>query len=327
MKRISCTNTRRKERRAVGGIIAGVILAAILVTTVLVYFITILNNEKAKTSYVLRAEQENSDKATESYKAIRSDSISAGSLFVAVENEGPLTMVVSRALVYCVDCTEPAVPIDNDPLTAVLSPGEFLNQTYGDGLLQNNKKYQVNFISERGNIVSTEVCLVEGAICSDDGGDTTVPPDITGAITEGIIQGTGSIQLDFKAFGAIYPQLLPRDGVDQRGWDVKVSSKYGSATGYPGFDLQSVRTGGSNSGTNIILAEKARNLDPSGDNMVLTRNTGLLISSDQVQGTPPRSNYICKEDTTNDLVLPYDEEINNKILPNTPANAPLTEGW
>ena len=48
MNRVT-SRSGRKDRRAVGAIIGGVILAAIMVTTVLVYFLTILNNEKAKT--------------------------------------------------------------------------------------------------------------------------------------------------------------------------------------------------------------------------------------------------------------------------------------
>ncbi|MGH9876772.1 MAG: hypothetical protein ACRD5H_03985, partial [Nitrososphaerales archaeon] len=136
------------------------------------------------------------------------------------------------------------------------------------------------------------------------------------------IQGTGSLQLDFKAFGAIFPQLGNRAGVNQTGVYVNVTSPYGSATGYPGFDVPQ--------GLNTVLVEKARNLDPSQHDLELNRNTGLVVNVGKTTSGQPDPNYLCKNsiDASGNLHLsPYNEATNNIIMRYTDPELPDTEGW
>jgi hypothetical protein len=417
----------RRDRRGVGAIMGGVLLVAILLTTMLLYFITILDNDQRRASYDIQSAQVNQDKSAEALEASRDQDLftnGTGSYINAVlNNDGSLPLIVSYAALFCIDDD---CPTPNNPIIAqtdkTLNAKEVTTRHVGP--VSDDLNYRVDFITERGNIVSTEECVVDLAagICtneeadipdfiisadpksivievgnsgpstitvtslsgfssdvalsasSPDGGNivgsfnpssvtpsgtssltittaeettpgtytmiitgvggsishsTSVsvtviePVDIDGAVNEGIIQGTGSIQLDFKAFGSIYPQLGSRAGVDQRGWDVKVSSPYGSATGYPAFDIQTII----NANTQVVLVEKARNLDPSGEDLIMTRTTGLLTSNDQTQGTPPSSNYICKEDKPNKRLLEYNEGANRKELPATPISAAKTVGW
>lgn len=318
------TTFPNQKRRAVGAIIGGVILAAIMVTTVLVYFMTILSNEKAKTSYELEAAQTNQEQAAEKALMVRATQLSGNNIAIRIDNEGSLPLIMSRLLLYCISATCPSPEPDIESPAVTLNGGQSHSRQVGPVI--DGRTYRIDVITERGNIVSAKECKVNigtGVCENDPGGEEEDPECVLCAVNEGIIQGTGSLQLDFKAFGAIYPQLASRAGVDQRGWDTKVSSGYGSATGYPGFELQTVSQGN----TQAILVEKARNLDPSGEDLTLNRNTGLLTSNDQVQGTPPPSNYICKEDKLAKTVLPYNEGANSKTLISTAIDADLTEGW
>jgi hypothetical protein len=421
-----------RERRGVGAIIGGVILAAILLTTVMVYFITILNNEKAKTSYEILASQATQDKAAEKFTVPRAHDLSdfGGDFHINIQisNNGSLPLVVSKILLYCtsvVGC--PTL----DPVENAANPSAPVTLNAADvepilvGPVADALTYRIDVISERGNIVAAKECQVDltGQICSNDltgpagpdfglsatpsslvfeagesrsttitvtsfGGfnsavslsvptvvtgittdpvpnQVTPPPDgtvtstltfasapttvpgtyiytiegvsgvthstqvtitilgsIQGEVDKGIIQGTGSIKLDFKAFGAIYPELAQRAGVDQRGWDVRVSSGFSWVPGYPAYDVMRGQTN-----PQIVFIESARNMDPSGQNMVLNRNTGLVTSNDQVQGTPPSSSYICKGDVAAKTLLKYNEGANSVTLPNTPVGSPETAGW
>ncbi len=422
------TNTiSGRQRRGVGAIIGGVILAAILVTTVLVYFITILNNEKTRTSYEILASQVEEQKSAEKLTAARDTDLinSGGNLYIntRMSNNGSLPLIVSRAVMYCVSasgCPTPNDPTD-DSTSVTLNPGEPSSRNVGP--VSNTLTYRVDFITERGNIVATRECTVDSTleICSNDNtsgvpdfsvtaeppsqaiqvgatgtisvlvgsvngfsspvtlsfsvspstgmtlptlspgtvtppdtstmtiatdeddtpgtyiitvtgtsGSTThsdvvsvtllEPPDITGAVNEGIVQGTGSLQLDFRAFGAIIPQLGDRDGVPQKGWEVVTASKYGAATGYPAFEIPYH--------SHVFFVERMRNLDPSGEDITLTRKTALITN----QGTIPAGQqsvvYICKENpSASDGVEAYNEQSAFKIIPNTPIDADPTVGW
>jgi hypothetical protein len=310
----------RKERRAVGAIIGGVILAAIMVTTVLVYFLTILNNEKAKTGYELDAAQANQEQAAEKMIVVRATELSGTNISIRIDNEGSQSLILSKLLVYCISAGCPS------PEPSVESPGLTLNGGESDSRLvpvQNGLTYRIDVISERGNIVSAKECKVNfgTGICENDPGDEgEEPPCVTCAVNEGIVQGTGSLQLDFRAFGSIYPQLGARDDIDQRGWTVKTASSYGSVTGYPAFEIPYQ--------AHVFFVERVRNLDPSGEDISLTRKTALITN----QGTVPSGQqsvvYLCSlNPVASDGVDAYNEGASSKLIPNTPIEADKFEGW
>ena len=309
------------RKRGVGSIIGGVLLIGILMTSVLVYFVTVLNNEKAKTGYELQSEQQNLDKTTESYTVQRAETVTGGNIGIEIKNIGPLPMVASKSLVYCVDgtaptCDTPSVPIERNLLTAdlrpvVLSSGATHVENVGNGTLIDDNTYRVDVISERGNIVSSTVCVLEDGICADDG-DEELPPEISGAITEGIIQGTGSLQLDFKSFGVIFPNYGTRNGVDQTGFSVKATN----ATGYPGTSIPR--------SDRVVLVERMRNLDPSQEDMTLTRQTGLAISLGKATGNTPTIVYLCNVNATTRTITGYSTD--SVVLPYANPAAGRYEG-
>lgn len=316
----------RKERRAVGAIIGGVILAAIMVTTVLVYFLTILNNEKAKTAYELDAAQTNQDQAAEKMLVVRATELSSTNIAIRIDNEGSQSLVLSKLLLYCISAGCPSPP---SPEPSIESPALTLNGGESNsrliGPVQNGLTYRIDVISERGNIVSAKECKVNfgAGICENDpgdGGEEEVPPCLTCAVNEGIVQGTGSLQLDFRAFGSIYPQLGARDGIDQRGWSVKTASSYGNVTGYPAFEIPYQ--------AHVFFVERVRNLDPSGEDISLTRKTALITN----QGTIPPGQqsiiYLCSINPAgSDGVDAYNEATTSKLIPNTPIFADKFVGW
>jgi hypothetical protein len=432
----------RRDRRGVGAIMGGVLLVAILLTTMLLYFITILDNDQRRASYDIQSAQINSDKGAESLKATRDQNlftnVTGSYINTLMSNDGSLPLIVSYSGLYCLDA---GCPTPNNPLTARVD--DTLNAKEASTLLvgpvTDGLNYRVDLITERGNVVSTEECAVDlgSGICTNDisggepdfslsaspitivleagksgtsvitvtslngfsaqvdlssstpaagigssfsdGGMVTPPAGssnsstltitsatstipgtytmvITGtsglvnhttavgvtileeecvdcAVTEGIIQGTGSLQLDFKAFGVIYPQLGMRDGVDQTGWDATVASKYSSAHGYPGYQLMTITAkGGSQnspavSTTQLIVVESARNLDQSGEALTLTRFSGINPSLGAIQGSNSQLSFICHENTSAKTVTAYDEDTANKILPHVALNAGPTVGW
>lgn len=306
----------RNCRRGVGAIIGGVILASILVTTVLVYFVTILNNEKARTSYEIQAQIEDQNKETENYTANRASSVTAGSLPFNVHNRGPIPVILSRTLLYCEEgCTSPPNPPPSVPMqitspNQILSPGDTYPSSAGSGLLvaDGTHKYRIDIISDRGNIVSSVPCTVEvDGSCSEDGDPN--PPPCTECIGERIIaQQTGSLQLEFKSFGAIYPRWGSINNVDQKGFDVLS----GNATGYPGSAvLRQDR---------VVLVERMRNLDPSQEAMTMTRQTGLAVTLGKATSGQPTTVYLCKEDIPGKSFSNYDEsKVLDYTVPGTPA--------
>lgn len=316
--------TSRKSRRGVGGIIAGVILMAIIFTSVLVFFVTINNNEKARFGYEIAAQEEERKKATEDF-SVYDSAIVGNVVSVRIENTGPIPMTASKMLTYCVsgpDCTNPAnVPTTTADISVTLNPGDSTSQNLP---VSSGNVYRVDIISERGNI-ETFGCDFDVDECKIPG-EESIDDEIEGAVNEGIVQGTGSLQLDFNSFGLLLPDLSSRTddllqglgepSIDQRGFEVIVSSRYGNVTGYPAFDIPG--------DLNAVLVENLRNLDPSGEDIKLTRYTGLQILSG-VQGSERDSVFICIRDGTS--FTAYDEETNYITIPHTELDAPRTEGW
>jgi hypothetical protein len=316
-----------KSRRGVGGIIAGVLLMGVLLTSAFVYFVTIANNDKTKAGYELRASQADSDKETEGFVVSRNYAISGGNLNIMVNNTGPIPMVVSHWLLYCVSgsgCSNPLVPVakSDPPLSLTLNAGESSPaQTVGP--VTSGNTYRIDVISQRGNIVSAGLCTVEGnpPVCKSEGGGFTEEQgkQVEGKVNEGIIQGTGSIQLDYKAFGAIFPKLASRGNVDQSGWDVVTASSYGNATGYPAFEIPYQ--------LDTVFVEKFRNLDPSNDTIILSRGTSLLTNIGKEQSNQQDVEFICKENKATKTLTGYKEDTANKIIPAVAMDANRTTGW
>ena len=339
-----------KRRRAVGAIIGGVILAAILLTTVMVYFITILNNEKAKTSYELLASQANQDKAAEKFTVPRAHKLvgSGGSsnIEIQVANNGSLPLVLSKVLLYCTSATgcpspDPSDSATNSTMPKTLNAAEVMGIQVGP--VSANLHYRVDVISERGNIVAAKECNVDPTetICENDstGGEEEEEDESscsTCPITEGIIQGTGYVQLDFRAFGSIYSNLGERAGINQRGWLVETSSPYGSVTGYPAFEIMfSPSNGAGVADYPITFVERMRNLDLFNETLTLTRSSSLLTNIGKEQSNQVDIEFICNATKsfspsgapTGGSLLGYHETSRPTILEHTPLNASSTEGW
>ena len=418
----------------VAGVIGGVIFMAILLSTVLVFFVIIMQNDKAKATYEAESQQATQDKSAEKLIVVKDDTLTGCpancQMTVHTTNQASDPIVISKVLLYCTDNSGcPAIPggDPNDPVNqgapATLNTNSMDTRTVG--ALGDNLHYRVDVITERGNIVSTLECIVDVAaqLCIDtvgssgpdfyltaspsaffmtpgssaestitvisvngfgeqvtlsvspttiDGltadippGPVTPPPsgsvpstltidtsttttlrtyvlsvtgtdgtlirstqvsisvvdvDVQGAVNEGIVQGTGSLQLDFRAFGAIFPQLGDRDGVGQKGWNVVTASRYGAATGYPAFEIPYQ--------AHVFFVERMRNLDPGGEDITLTRKTALITNQGSVPSGQQSIVYICKENpTASDGVEPYNEQTAFKFIDNTPLTAAPTVGW
>jgi archaellum component FlaF (FlaF/FlaG flagellin family) len=342
-----------RERRGVGAIIGGVILAAILLTTVMVYFITILNNEKAKTSYEMISSEVTQDKAEETFLISRAHEIDGNTdrISIRVSNNGSISLIASKILVYCISagCVNPD-PTDTSvtpppPITAIppvpitLNAAEAVSVQVGpvfDALT-----YRIEVVSERGNIVAANECMVNLTlnICENDsigGEEEEENPCATCPITEGIIQGTGYVQLDFRAFGSIYSNLGDRAGVNQRGWLVETASPYGTVTGYPAFEIMfSPSNGAGVAHYPITFVEKMRNLDLYNETLTLTRSSSLLTNIGKEQSNQVDIEFICNATKTfsatgaptGGSLLGYEETSRPTILPWTPLDAESTEGW
>jgi hypothetical protein len=446
LNNLPANKRNRRQRRGVGAIIGGVILAAILLTTVLVYFITILNNEKTRTSYEFLALDAYQNKAAEDLTAFRDTGLteSGGSFYIhtRMSNNGSMPVIMSKAVMYCVSAS--GCPIPNDPIVesnpVTLNAGEPHEMDVGP--VSNTLTYRVDIITDRGNIINTVECTVDTAakICANDNtsgvptftisasplaqavtaGDTArinitagsvngfsspvniefvVSPstgmatpalsplsvipvgtsqmtintseddipgtyvititgrsnstertvsasvtilepfdedELTGRITEGIIQGTGSAQLDFRAFGSIYPTLGSRAGVNQQGWLVYSASPYGNVTGYPAFEVMlSPITGGGKPDFPIVYVEKMRNLDLFNETLTLSRSTSLLTNIGKEPSGQPDIVFICDVNKqfslngapTGGSFVGYDEDSANVVLPWIPLDAGPKVGW
>lgn len=157
----------------------GVILIAILVTTVLLYYVTILDNDRRKASYEIQSAQINQDKAAEDLVAFREqelvpDPMDPTRFYIdtKIKNSGSLPLVVSYTVLYCADC---ATPVDTkEKISITLNAQEPAVQRLV-GPVTEDATYQVDFITERGNVVSAGECVADlsAGICTNDatGGD------------------------------------------------------------------------------------------------------------------------------------------------------------
>jgi hypothetical protein len=325
-------------------IIGGVMLTAILVTSVFAFFFTILQNEQARAGYQIQATQADQDQSTEIFTVDRDEGLVnvGGNLYIRIHinNEGPLPLRYSHLLLYCISGTCPSPdPIENPAsvvpaLPQTLNAGESSDDRPGseDGIevgpVLNEAKYRIDVISERGNIVSAIECEVAIDVCVvPPGGGGPGSGGDPGNDPEGIIQGTGSLQLDYKSFGAIFPQFASRDGVDQTGW----LARSANATGYPAFMLPA--------GPQVYLVERVRNLDPEGYAIDLSRSSGMTLSHGKCTAGQCPPVYLCNADTdgvsstttTGNLVQGTQAPLNDPTtfvsIPATPQTAGRYEGW
>jgi hypothetical protein len=172
-------NKSKRSRQGVGAIMGGVILVSILVTTVLLYYVSILDNDQRKASYEIQSAQNDMNKASENLAAYRDRDLAVvgpdSYVNTFMSNDGSLPLIVTHTLLYCVDPTCPASDpvISEAPMT--LNGKEQANTQVGP--VSNGLTYRVDFITERGNIVSTPECDVDLAqgICTNDPGTGTTP--------------------------------------------------------------------------------------------------------------------------------------------------------
>lgn len=164
----------RRERRGVGAIMGGVILIAILVTTVLLYYVTILDNDRRKAAYEIQSAQINQDKSAEELVAIREQELVPNptdptSFYIdtKIKNNGSLPLIVSYVVLYCADCTTPLE--SQDEISITLNGQEPAIQRLV-GPITEDATYQVDFITERGNIVSAGECVADlsAGMCTND---------------------------------------------------------------------------------------------------------------------------------------------------------------
>jgi hypothetical protein len=190
------TITNRK-RSGVAAIMGGVILVSILVTTVLLYYVSILDNDKRKASYEIQSAQTDMNKAAENLEVFRDRDLvvnATGSYINAfMSNDGTLPLIVTHTLLYC---TDPGCPSPNDPVVfetpLTLNGKEQANDQLGP--VSTNLSYRVDFITERGNIVSTPECdvdLVQG-ICTNDPTTGTNPDYLLSASPNALVIDHGT---------------------------------------------------------------------------------------------------------------------------------------
>lgn len=127
-----------------------------------------------------------------------------------------------------------------------------------------------------------------GVTLADSGQDVTISANNTGPQNAymQVIQGTGSVVLDFKSFGAIFPGFAARNGVDQTGW----LANYSHVRGYPAFGLKD--------GLNTVIVERMSNFDSSQQDLILTRKTNMVTQPGGTPGNQPPVAYICSVDNT-----------------------------
>jgi hypothetical protein len=157
----------------------GVILIAILVTTVLLYYVTILDNDRRKASYEIQSAQINQDKSAEDLVAIREQELvpdptdpTRSYIDTKIKNNGSLPLIVSYVVLYCADCT---TPIESQEKISITLNGQEPATQRLVGPITEDATYQVDFITERGNVVSAGECVADlsAGICTNDatGGD------------------------------------------------------------------------------------------------------------------------------------------------------------
>lgn len=301
-----------KQRKAVGGIIGGAILAAILFTAVYVYFFVILQAQTTKGQKDAQYQALNNDKRIEVFKADSYENKTDGRIYVHINNTGTVPTKIAYISIYN-NQSQPLIPPTGKKSYTINGGG---SQVFPTGLAANyNLRYRIDAISERGNIASTPWPPQK----IDFQLTPTIIQNITNIAQSIIINGIGSVQLDFRSFGVISPAAAPvlKDNVDQRGWDVK----FGNATGYPAFRLP-------NSPSVFVL--RVRNLDPSLENITLYSSTGFGVSLFGQNGNQSPVAYICKADENLNTLFPYNEKLGSRkvVLPNAAgANATQDTGW
>jgi hypothetical protein len=295
-------------RRGVGAIIGGVILAGIILTSVLTFFVTILQNEQARTSYEIQSQETTKDKDLETFIVDRDLTVTAGVVNLSVNNTGSIPMVVSHVLAYCSTCTNPGIPIQDQTISTVLNPGDTVPVTV-TGLSTTGETYTISAISERGNIISSTTCtLTAGGGCTEDnedGGATSA---------DDIAQGTGSIQLDFKSYAAIFPDFKTRDSVDQTGKYTQSSD----VKGYPGTNLYG--------DVNTIVVQRVRFINDENQELRLTKNTAFIAAFGGTKGNHPHLNYICSS-SGDPVTIPLTTYNNDVLLEDVPAPYDQATGW
>jgi hypothetical protein len=175
----------------------GVILVSILVTTVLLYYVSILDNDKRKASYEIQSAQTDMNKAAENLKVFRDQDlvVIAPNSYINtfMSNDGSLPLIITHTLLYCLDtgCPTPNDPVVSEtPLT--LNGKEQANTPVGP--VSNGLTYRVDFITERGNVVSTPECDVDltQGICTNDPGTGGIPNFILSASPSTLVLDHGT---------------------------------------------------------------------------------------------------------------------------------------
>src|ERR671930_2735474 len=162
----------KRDRRGVGAIVGGIILMTILLTSVLIYYVGILSADKVKESYNVLSAQASQDKAAEILDASRFvfSNVTNTYLRTNMTNNGPITLNVTYALLYCAD--GPTCPADpqTQKTSLVLNPGA--NASTVMGPLTDGFTYRMDLITERGNIIATTECIVDFGqnLCRNDSG-------------------------------------------------------------------------------------------------------------------------------------------------------------
>src|SRR5574341_378135 len=208
------TNRRSKSRRGVGVIIGGVIVFAIILSTVLLFILSVTDNQRAKTGFEIQAAQANQDKDSEDLTAVREEDLienppSSGTFYIntIAKNEGSLPLVVTHTALYCLSAS--GCPSPNDPTIVQLAPSLTLNSkeatTRTIGPVTDALEYKVDYITERGNIVSTTECLVDLAtqVCIDTSGNPGGPYfEISAAPTLLVMQpgSSGQTTITIRSF-------------------------------------------------------------------------------------------------------------------------------
>lgn len=288
----------RREKKGVAGIIAGVMLAAILFSSVAIYFLAITNGQNTRSKAEIQALQFRNEKETESFRIISLDTLKSVTINninydyiqIVLNNTGSVPVTAAYLNVYN---STTSVPLASGSLGLTLNGG--INAVTDTSSIDPNfsakagSTYRIDVISERGNVQSTT---------------WPPPPPISGGSLDQVItplaenvlaQNTGSIMLNFTAFGVILKDLASKDNVDQTGWLVTVKS----VNGYPASRIPSV--------DNLYLVTRVKNKDVSNLDFNFLHETGLLLTVSSGTSLSQTHAFICGADEANKLVSQYND--------------------
>jgi len=286
-------------------IIGGVILAAILFTSVYYYFYVIMQGQMIRGETDQKIEQLESTKKLEQLQSIPFENQTTHTINVKVKNTGSIPVNLAYVVVY----NDQSIPVDSDSTTTKTNIG--LNPShelvFDTGMPANTiTTYRIDTITERGNVVTAQ--WPDDA--ASNGSDNNVYISNTAS-------AFGSLQLDFKSLGVIFHDRASvheptiREGVDQRGWEVK----FGSTNGYPAFLLPGDATSSSNPTNPESIVLRVRNIDPSGEDMLLHATTGLGITLASNNANQNPVVFLCFKSGSS--LVPYKEAPGKQIiLPN-----------